>query len=218
MANPNDPIAQTLAAEARAREAYDTAGYHRNFLEQKAKKGDSAARAELPKAQKAVESAQEDLKRIQTQLAALTGTDDPHAKQKVAKATPEDLKNYYTKKKGNEKKEKPENPAPANTEKLVVAEMQLPVRGEMMRSSFIVERKMMKASLIEFLDSKELKKNLEKYRKNMEELKRDLKTPPSGEMIRRELEILSAPQASLMEYYRVAPLAGEFSRKISKPN
>jgi predicted nuclease of restriction endonuclease-like (RecB) superfamily len=205
--NSEDPIAQAMALVDLAQEAYNEAGGHRNFLEKKAKSDDAdatEAALELPAAQAEVERAQKNLINAQRYLAQLTGSDNPHPRQNLHAKKFAKFAAPPAPKKKEEKPEKTSSPAP---EKLAtLSKKPLPVRGEMERASFVVEPPIMRASVIEFLNTKEIKKDLERYQKNLKNLEDDLKKIPSGEQkidLPRELF-----RASLMEYYR-APVAAD---------
>jgi hypothetical protein len=168
--NPNDPIAQTLHAEVLARAAYNDAGYHRNFLEMKAKKGDLEAKQELPEAQRQVGIALDNLKRVQSYLALLTGAKDPNAKQKVASVPPKkDVKTTSTQIASNETV----SPQPLK-------------RAPLIRGEFIQRAAYFEITVEHSLFRKNLQKELEKILKDKSpaDIRKMLINPPqNGEMI-----------------------------------
>lgn len=184
-----------MHAVDRAKEAYNSAGYHRNFLEQKAKKGDEQARAELPEAQQEVEAAQKILKQAQTQLARLTGGENPHRRQPAPKLPEEKSdptlptgsgEEKKVAQKGSPKQEKEVRPLPGDKV------------GEVIRSraSFIRYSKRVDLSVervLERLQTKEYYQKVPTQFKSREELLKYLKevmeehkkSPPRGEMLRQ---------------------------------
>lgn len=84
-------IQQALEAETKAQQAYNQAGFRENALAAKAQEGDSNAENALPEAHEQKIVAQNELKNAQSNLARLTGADDPHRKKtypRLARAEP----------------------------------------------------------------------------------------------------------------------------------
>ena len=197
--NPNDPIVQALQAEAVAEENYNSAGYHRNFLEQKAKKGDEEAKTQLPEAQRQVEEAQERLKRAQTYLAQLTGTPNPHAKQKAPRIIPNLPKDPSKGEEVSPKKTDKNLEVAYRAEKRVLSEMTAKLPAAHFESSVRV------FSLIKFVDRKGLREEIEKILNERLEKREKIKIPlpQNGEMMRKSMEYLQVSRgesAMVMEH------------------
>jgi hypothetical protein len=197
--NPNDPIVQVMRAEANAKLAYNSAGYHRNFLEQKAKEGDAAAKAELPEAQREVEEAQERVKRAQILLAQLTGTPNPHAIQKVARRTPEKPEEIPAVEKSGPKKSgiSPEEKKYRQEENALATLADAPLKpkevyGDVIQSSenfYKIHQASFESrasfSILKFVDQKKLREEVEKFiKEHPKVLDKKRNIPQNGEMIR----------------------------------
>jgi hypothetical protein len=179
--NLSDPVARALFAEHVAQDAFDSAGYYRNILEMKSKKGDLEAKKELPEAQRQVEIAQQKLKRSQTYLALITGAaNNPHARKRVA---PTPLKKSVETDSTQIASNETVSPQPIKKESFI--------RGEFIQRAAFVE-----ITVIHSLHRKDLMEKLQKLLKDKSpaDIRKMLINPPqNGEMI----HILKIPQGEM---------------------